>query len=54
MADLSRRSLLGLAALGAVGTALSWQRLTAQDIPGRDADALNVAILGTAQDAAAQ
>ncbi len=54
MADLSRRSLLGLAVLGAVGTAVSWQRLTANDIPGRNSDALNVAILGTAQDAAAR
>jgi multiple sugar transport system substrate-binding protein len=54
MADLSRRSLLALAALGAAGTAVSWKRLTANDIPGRNADALNVAILGTAQDAAAR
>jgi multiple sugar transport system substrate-binding protein len=54
MADLSRRSLLGLAALGAIGTAVSWQRLTANDIPGRNSDALNVAILGTAQDAEAR
>ena len=29
MADLSRRSLLALAAVGAVGTAVSWKRLTA-------------------------
>jgi multiple sugar transport system substrate-binding protein len=54
MADLTRRSFLALAGLGAVGTAASWQRLTAQDIEGRDVDALNVAILGTAQDAAAR
>jgi multiple sugar transport system substrate-binding protein len=54
MADLSRRSLLALAAVGAVGTAVSWKRLTAADIPGRGADALNVAILGTAQDAASR
>jgi multiple sugar transport system substrate-binding protein len=54
MADLSRRSLLALAALGAVGTAASWRRLTASDIEGRNANALNVAILGTAQDAEAR
>jgi multiple sugar transport system substrate-binding protein len=54
MADLTRRSLLALAGLGAAGTALSWKRLTATDIEGRDVDALNVAILGTAQDAAAR
>lgn len=52
--DLSRRALLGLAGLGAVGTALSIPRLTAQDIPGRGDDVLTVAILGNAQDAAAR
>ncbi|NGN91580.1 sugar ABC transporter substrate-binding protein [Nocardioides sp. KC13] len=54
MADLSRRGLLALAGLGAVGTAFSWDRLIAKDIPGRDTDALTVVILGTAQDAAAR
>jgi multiple sugar transport system substrate-binding protein len=54
MADLSRRALLGLAGAGALGFAASWPRLTAQDIPGRGSDALTVAILGTAQDAAAR
>ncbi|HEU4545758.1 MAG TPA: sugar ABC transporter substrate-binding protein [Microlunatus sp.] len=54
MADLSRRALLGLAGAGALGFAASWPRLTAQDIPGRGADALTVAILGTAQDAEAR
>ena len=54
MADLTRRSLLALAGLGAAGTALSAKRLTATDIEGRDVDALNVAILGTAQDAASR
>jgi multiple sugar transport system substrate-binding protein len=54
VADLSRRGFLALAGLGAVGTAVSWKRLTAQDIEGRNVDALNVAILGTAQDAAAR
>jgi multiple sugar transport system substrate-binding protein len=54
MADLSRRAFLGLVGLGAAGTAASWHRLTATDISGRGADALNVAILGTAQDAVAR
>jgi multiple sugar transport system substrate-binding protein len=54
MADISRRALLGLAGVGALGFALSWPRLTAQDIPGRGTDALTVAILGTAQDAEAR
>ncbi len=49
MADLSRRALLAVAGLGAVGTVVSWPRLTAADVPGRDEDALTVAILGTAQ-----
>lgn len=52
--ELSRRALLGLAGLGAVGTALSANRLVAADIPGRGDDVLTVAILGTAQDAAAR
>ena len=54
MPDLSRRGFLALAGLGALGTAASWDRLTARDIPGRNSQALNVAILGTAQDAAAR
>lgn len=52
--ELSRRALLGIVGVGAVGTALSARRLTAADIPGRHDDALTVAILGTAQDAAAR
>lgn len=54
MPDLSRRALLAAAGLGAVGTAASWKRLTAQDIPGRGDDVLTIAILGTAQDAEAR
>lgn len=54
MADLSRRALLAVAGLGVVGTAVSWPRLTAADVPGRGEDALNIAILGTAQDAEAR
>jgi multiple sugar transport system substrate-binding protein len=54
MAELSRRGFLGLLGAGVAGTALSWDRLTAADIPGRGDDVLNVAILGTAQDAAAR
>ncbi len=51
----SRRGFLGLMGVGAVaGTVASWPRLTAADIPGRNSDALNIAILGTAQDAAAR
>jgi multiple sugar transport system substrate-binding protein len=51
MADITRRALLGLLGAGAVGVAASWPRLTAADIPGRNSDALNIAILGNAQDA---
>lgn len=54
MADLSRRGFLGMLGAGVVGTVASWDRLTGADIPGRGDDALNVAILGTAQDAAAR
>src|SRR5690349_17373598 len=54
MADISRRALLGLLGAGALGVAASWPRLTARDIPGRDSDALTIAILGTAQDAEAR
>lgn len=53
MADITRRALMGATGAGAVGTVLSWKRLTGLDIPGRGADELNVAINGTAQDAAA-
>lgn len=52
--DLSRRAVIGLAGLGAVGTAISWPRLTGGDIPGRRDDALTVALFGTQQDAAAR
>ncbi|WP_020579098.1 extracellular solute-binding protein [Actinopolymorpha alba] len=52
--ELSRRALIALAGAGAVGTALSAGRLVGADIPGRGSDALTVAILGTAQDAAAR
>ena len=54
MADLSRRAVLGLFGAGVLGTVASIPRLTASDIPGRHSDALNVAILGTAQDAASR
>ena len=54
MVDLTRKAMLGLLGAGALGTALSWPRLTGQDIPGRGSDALTIAILGTAQDAAAR
>lgn len=46
--------MLGVLGLGAVGTAVSWQRLTGADIPGRTEEALTIAILGTAQDAASR
>lgn len=54
MVDLSRRALLGLAGLGVLGAGAAWPRLTSADIPGRRDDVLTVAILGTAQDAAAR
>ncbi|OZB88068.1 MAG: hypothetical protein B7X41_10095, partial [Microbacterium sp. 14-71-5] len=54
MVDISRRAMLGALGLGIVGTAISWPRLTGADIPGRGSDALTVALLGTAQDAAAR
>ena len=54
MVELSRRATLALLGLGLAGTALSWPRLTGRDIPGRSDDALTVAVLGTAQDAAAR
>jgi multiple sugar transport system substrate-binding protein len=52
--DLSRRAVLGLLGLGAIGTAVSWPRLTGADIPGRGQDALTVALFGTQQDAIAR
>lgn len=54
MVDLSRRAMISLLGAGALGTAISWPRLTARDIPGRGDDALTVALFGTAQDAAAR
>jgi multiple sugar transport system substrate-binding protein len=51
MAEMSRRGFLAAAGAGVVGAVAAWPRLTAADIPGRGADALRVAILGTAQDA---
>jgi len=52
--ELSRRAALALLGIGAVGTALSWPRLTGSDIPGRRDDALTVALFGTQQDANAR
>lgn len=46
--------MIALLGLGVIGTAVSWPRLTGGDIPGRGDDALTVALLGTAQDAAAR
>jgi multiple sugar transport system substrate-binding protein len=46
--------MIGLLGLGAIGTAVSWPRLTGGDIPGRGDDSLTVAVFGTAQDAAAR
>lgn len=55
MGDLSRRALLGLTGTGTVAAlTLGWPRLSGQDIPGRGRDELTVAVLGTAQDAAAR
>ncbi|MFT3876827.1 MAG: sugar ABC transporter substrate-binding protein [Propioniciclava sp.] len=54
MVDLSRRAVIGLAGLGAIGTAVSWPRLTGADIPGRGQKALTVALFGTQQDALAR
>lgn len=54
MADLSRRAVIGALAATAVGTALSWPRLTARDIPGRGEDVLTICLFGTAQDAEAR
>lgn len=46
--------MVGLLGLGAIGTAVSWPRLTGADIPGRGDEALTVALFGTAQDAVAR
>ena len=55
MSDLSRRVVLGAGGLAAVGLfGANIPRLTARDIPGRNTDALTVAILGTNQDAQAR
>lgn len=55
MTDITRRTLLGAAGVGALGLfGLNIPRLTATDIPGRNSDALSVAILGTNQDAVAR
>ena len=55
MTDISRRVLLGAAGAGAAALfGANWPRLTATDIAGRGGDVLNVAILGTNQDAAAR
>ncbi len=54
MVDLSRRAVIGLLGAGAIGTAISWPRLTGADIPGRGQDALTIALMGTAADAAAR
>ncbi|WP_018157978.1 extracellular solute-binding protein [Demetria terragena] len=55
MSDFPRRAVLGGSGL-AVATALTagWPRLTGRDIPGRGKDELKVALLGSAQDAAAR
>src|SRR5690606_38611766 len=52
--ELSRRAALALLGIGAVGTVVSWPRLTGSDIPGRRSDALTVALFGTQQDAIAR
>ncbi|WP_125614665.1 extracellular solute-binding protein [Specibacter cremeus] len=55
MGDVSRRAVLGVLGLGALGAVTaSWPRLTGADIPGRGENALSVAILGTSQDAASR
>lgn len=43
--------MLATLGLGAIGTAVSWPRLTGQDIPGRGQNALTIALFGTEQDA---
>ncbi len=48
---IGRRALLGGAALaGAAGVTAAWPRLSAQDIPGRGDDSLQVLILGNSSD----
>lgn len=55
MTDITRRTLLGAGAVGVAGLfGTNWDRLTARDIAGRGEDVLNVAILGTNQDAEAR
>lgn len=55
MTDMTRRTLMGAAGLGTLGAfGLNIPRLTAADVPGRNTDALSVAILGTNQDAEAR
>ena len=55
ISQFTRRSMLGLTGLAVAGaTVAAWPRLTGTDIPGRGSKALNIAILGTAADAAAQ
>ncbi|MEV5609583.1 extracellular solute-binding protein [Streptomyces sp. NPDC052225] len=52
--DLLRYGAYGAGAAALAGTASQWDRLTGNDIPGRDGDALVVATLGSAVDPAAQ
>lgn len=53
--EISRRTALGALGAGIVGaTVASWPRLTGMDIPGRGDNALSIAIMGTAADAAAR
>ena len=53
LSQLTRRSMLGLSGLALAGATVgAWPRLTGADIPGRGSKALNIAILGTAADAA--
>jgi multiple sugar transport system substrate-binding protein len=55
MSEITRRAVLGAAGAGTVALfGANWARLTASDIPGRGGDVLNVAILGTNQDALAR
>ncbi|NNG38812.1 extracellular solute-binding protein [Flexivirga sp. ID2601S] len=55
MSEFTRRSALGIAGVGTIAALTAgFPRLTGRDIPGRGSDDLTVAILGTAQDAAAR
>ena len=55
ISQFTRRSMLGLTGLAVAGATVgAWPRLTGTDIPGRGSNALNIAILGTAADAAAR